>query len=107
VLRFISAPPAWRQVEHYAEPIFAAAQLQAAWHRLAARLCDRMTDATLGATELTARFYRIDRQCPAITLGFAAPCRDEFQSVSCSPKNLDKKSTPALASRPSLWRPAR
>ena len=79
VLRFIAAPPEWREAEHYAEPIFAPVQLQAALHRLAVKLCDRMTDATLGATALTARFYRIDRQCPAITLSFAAPCRDEFQ----------------------------
>jgi protein ImuB len=79
VLCFISAPPEWREAEHYAEPIFAPVQLQAALHRLAAKLCGRLADATRGATALTARFYRIDRQCPAIALGFAAPCRDEMQ----------------------------
>jgi protein ImuB len=79
VLRFISVPPEWREAEHFVEPIFTPAQLQAALHRLAVKLCDRLADATLGATALTARFYRIDRQCPTIPLGFAAPCRDEMQ----------------------------
>jgi protein ImuB len=79
VLRFYAAPPEWREVEHYAEPIFAPAQLQAALSRLAVKLCDRLADATLGATALTARFYRIDRQCLSIAIGFAAPCRDEGQ----------------------------
>lgn len=79
VLRFISTPPGWREVEHYAEPIFAPVQLQAALSRLAAKLCDRLTDATLGTTALSARFYRIDRQCPTVALSFAAPCRDETQ----------------------------
>jgi len=79
VVRFIAAPPEWREVEHHAEPIFAPAQLQAALGRLAAKLCARLEDATRGATALTARFYRIDRACPEMTLGFAAPCRDEVQ----------------------------
>jgi protein ImuB len=79
VIRFIATPPDWREAEHYAEPIFAPAQLQSALHRLAAKLCNRLADAARGATALTARFYRIDRQCPAITLGFAAPCRDDLQ----------------------------
>jgi protein ImuB len=79
VIRFISPPPEWREVEHYAEPIFAPAQLQAALARLAVKLCARLEEATLGATALTARFYRIDRACPALTLGFAMPCRDEMQ----------------------------
>jgi protein ImuB len=79
VLRFISAPPEWRELEHYDEPIFAPAQLQAALSRLAVKLCARLADATLGITALAARFYRIDRQCPAITLGFSVPYRDAMQ----------------------------
>jgi protein ImuB len=79
VIRFMSAPPSWQQAEHYAEPMFAPAQLQAALNRLAEKLCVRLADATLGALSLTARFYRIDRACPEISLGFATPCRDELQ----------------------------
>ncbi len=79
VRHFITAPPDWREAEHYAEPIFAPVQLQGALTRLAAKLCARLADAQAGATTLAARFYRIDSQRPEITLGFAAPCRDEFQ----------------------------
>ncbi len=78
-LPFITAPVAWREAEHYAEPIFAPAQLRGAMHRLAGRLCARLEDAQAGATAMTARFYRIDTGRPEIALGFAAPCRDEFQ----------------------------
>jgi len=78
-LRFISAPPEWREAEHYAEPIFAPAQLQGAIHRLTAKLCASLADARAGATAMTARFYRIDSERPEILLRFAAPCRDEFQ----------------------------
>ena len=77
------------------------------YHRLAAKLCGRLADATRGATALTARFYRIDRQCPAIALGFAAPCRDEMQISKLLIEKLAQESTPASASRPSHWRQAR
>jgi len=79
VLRFIAAPPEWREAEHYAEPIFTPAQLQAALTRLAIKLCTRLADAQTGATSLAARFYRIDSQRPEIPLGFATACRDEIQ----------------------------
>jgi protein ImuB len=79
VLAFVSAPPEWREAEHYAEPVFAPAQLQAALARLTTKLCPQLGDAQLGATALAARFYRIDGQRPEILLGFAAPCRDAFQ----------------------------
>jgi protein ImuB len=96
VLRFIAAPPEWREAEHYAEPIFAPAQLQAALHRLAVKLCGRMADATLGATALTARFYRINRQCPAIAMGFTAPCRDEFQICKLLTEKLGQDIDPGF-----------
>jgi len=79
ILKFISAPPEWREAEHYAEPIFAPIQLQAAIHRLTAKLCVRLADAQAGATAMAARFYRIDSERPEILLAFATPCRDEFQ----------------------------
>jgi len=79
VLRFISPPPEWREAEHYAEPIFAPAQLQAALARLAEKLSEALSAAQLGATALAARFYRIDAQRPEIILNFAMPCRDAFQ----------------------------
>jgi protein ImuB len=79
VLPFFNAPPDWRELSHYAEPIFAPAQLQAALDRLTARLCARLATAELGATLLEARFHRVDSQAPKIALGFAAPCRDECQ----------------------------
>ena len=41
--------------------------------------CARLEEACLGATSLNARFYRVDRACPAITLGFTTPCRDAAQ----------------------------
>ena len=78
-IRFMSAPPEWREMEHHSEPLLLPAQLQAALARLSDRLCVRLADATRGATELQARFYRVDRACPAIRLAFAAPCRDEVQ----------------------------
>ncbi|HQT63714.1 MAG: hypothetical protein B7Z75_01705 [Acidocella sp. 20-57-95] len=79
ILPFITAPPAWRLVEDYAEPIWAPQQLQAALERLAVQLCKDLAEASRGATALQARFYRVDAQCPEINLGFAEPCRDEFQ----------------------------
>ena len=35
--------------------------------------CARLEEACLGATSLNARFCRVDRACPAITLGFTTP----------------------------------
>jgi protein ImuB len=96
VIRFISAPPEWRAVEHYAEPIFAPAQLQAALRRLAAKLCGRLEGATLGAMSLTARFYRIDRVCPEMMLGFAAPCRDEAQIAKLLAEKLAQDIDPGF-----------
>jgi protein ImuB len=78
-IAFITPPPAWRVCEPYVEPIFAPAQLQGALSRLSTQLCTRLSAATRGATTLVARFHRIDRACPEIILGFAAPCRDEAQ----------------------------
>ncbi len=74
---FISQPPDWREMEHYAEPIFAPLQLQAALTRLAPRLCARLADAGRGATQLQARFYRVDSQFPEFLLRFAAPTHDD------------------------------
>jgi protein ImuB len=79
VIRFIAAPPDWREVEHHPEPLLLPAQLQAALGRLAARLCARLETSCRGATLLTARLYRVDRVCPEIRLVFAAPCRDAAQ----------------------------
>ena len=78
-LRFITAPPDWREIEHFAEPILTPAQLLAALARLTDRLCRLLAAASRGATSLIARFHRIDLQCPEIALGFAAPCRDTMQ----------------------------
>jgi protein ImuB len=75
--RFISQPPDWREIEHHAEPIFAALQLQAALKRLAPKLCARLAAAGQGATQLLARFHRVDSQCPEFLLRFAAPTVDD------------------------------
>jgi protein ImuB len=96
IIRFIAAPPEWQEAEHYAEPIFTPAQLQAALARLVAKLCARLEDATLGATALTARFYRIDRVCPEIVLGFAAPCRDEVQIAKLLCEKLAQEIDPGF-----------
>ncbi len=79
VLRFISPPADFCEIRHFAEPIFAPAQLQAALALLAVRLCARLAAAQAGATTLVARFYRVDAQRPEFLLRFAAPCRDELQ----------------------------
>ncbi len=78
-LHFITAPPEWREMLHYAEPIFAAPQLQAALAGLSTALCARLEQARLGAVELRAKFYRVDGQLPEILLRFATPCRDDGQ----------------------------
>ena len=96
VLRFCAAPPAWREAEHYAEPIFLPAQLQAALQRLSAKLCKRLATAALGATTLTARFYRIDRHCPEMVLRFAAPCRDEAQIARLLVETLAREIDPGF-----------
>ena len=75
--RFISQPPDWREIEHHAEPIFAPLQLQAALTRLAPKLCARLAAAGQGATQLLARFHRVDSQCPEFLLRFAAPTVDD------------------------------
>jgi protein ImuB len=81
VLKFVSAPPAWREVLHFAEPISAPEQLQVALGKLAGAVCEKLSDGWLGATVLTAVFYRVDSQRPKISLHFASPCRDEGQIV--------------------------
>ncbi len=78
-IHFITAPPEWRELEHHVEPLLAPEQLQAALSRLAAALCVRLEEACIGATVLSARFYRVDGSLPSTTLGFAVPCRDEAQ----------------------------
>lgn len=80
-VRFITAPQKWRVTEHYPEMLLEPGQLQAALARLAAALCAQLELACLGGTAITARFYRVDRACPVVTLGFAAPCRDEAQII--------------------------
>jgi protein ImuB len=76
--KFISPPPDWREIEHHAEPIFAPLQLQAALTRLAPKLCARLGNAGRGVTQLVARFYRVDSQCPEFLIRFAAPSHDEL-----------------------------
>jgi protein ImuB len=78
-LRFITAPPDWQEIEYHAEPILTPAQLLGSLARLTDRLCARLGAASRGATSLIARFHRIDLRCPEISLGFAAPCRDDAQ----------------------------
>ena len=95
-LRFCTAPPDWREVEHYAEPIFLPAQLQAGLHRLSAQLCRRLALAARGATALSARFYRIDRHCPEIVLGFASPCRDAAQIAKLLVEKLARDIDPGF-----------
>ena len=89
-LRFVTAPPDWRETEHHAEPIATPAQLLAALARLTETLCTRLAAAQRGATSLTARFHRIDAACPETTLGFAAPCRDETQIVRLLKERLSE-----------------
>ncbi|OYV37193.1 MAG: hypothetical protein B7Z80_13540 [Rhodospirillales bacterium 20-64-7] len=96
VIRFISAPPEWREAEQYAEPVLLPAQLQAALPRLSIRLCDRLAAACLGATRLTARFYRVDRACPEIRLVFAAPCRDAAQIAKLLVEKLAEQVDPGF-----------
>ena len=76
--KFISPPPDWLEIEHHAEPIFAPLQLQAALTRLAPKLCGRLSNAGRGVTQLVARFYRVDSQCPEFLLRFASPSHDEI-----------------------------
>ena len=89
-VRFITPPPEWREVEHHAEPLLAPAQLQAALARLTTALCARLEGACLGATALTARFFRVDRAVPAARLAFAAPCRDEVQIARLLKEKLNQ-----------------
>jgi protein ImuB len=95
-LRFYAAPPDWREVEHYAEPVLLPAQLQAALQRLSAKLCDRLSRAARGAMALSARFYRIDLQCPEIALKFAAPCRDAAQIAKLLVEKLAREVDPGF-----------
>jgi protein ImuB len=95
-LRFYAAPPQWREVEHYAEPILLPAQLQAALQRLSAKLCDRLGLAARGAMSLCARFYRIDLHCPEIILRFASPCRDPAQIAKLLVEKLAREVDPGF-----------
>jgi protein ImuB len=78
-LSFIMTPPEWREILHYAEPIFAPVQLQAALASLSTALCTQLEQGRLGAIELWAKFYRVDGQFPEFLLRFASPCRDAVQ----------------------------
>jgi protein ImuB len=95
-LRFYAAPPDWREVEHYAEPVLLPAQLQAALQRLSTKLCNRLGLAARGAMALSARFYRIDLQCPEIALKFAAPCRDAAQIAKLLMEKLAQEVDPGF-----------
>ncbi len=79
ILRFITEPPEWRDIRHFAEPIFAPAQLQTALATLTETLCKSLAKSQRGATALTATFYRVDSRRPETTLHFATPCRDDSQ----------------------------
>jgi len=78
-IHFITLPPEWREIRHFAEPIFAPAHLQTALATLTETLCKNLEKSQRGATALTATFYCVDSRRPEITLHFATPCRDEFQ----------------------------
>jgi len=78
-LHFITAPQEWRELRHFAEPIFAPVQLQAALAIITETLCQNLAKSQRGATTLTATFYRVDSRRPEITLHFATPCRDDAQ----------------------------
>jgi protein ImuB len=95
-IRFICEPPLWREVEQHLEPLLLPVQLQGALGRLAARLCARLAGDVRGATALVARFYRVDRACPEIRLGFAAPCRDEGQMAKLLIEQLAQKIDPGF-----------
>ena len=96
IIRFITAPPEWREAEPYSETLLLPAQLQAALTRLTARLCARLTTGMLGATALTARFYRVDRTCPTTHLAFATPCRDEAQIAKLLIEKLAQEIDPGF-----------
>ncbi len=89
-LKFFTPPPDWREIAHFAEPIFAPAQLQAALGRLVNALCPRLAAARLGATSLTACFHRIDSNLPQFVLRFAAPCRDAAQISKLAKEKLNE-----------------
>lgn len=95
-IRFITAPPEWLEMEPFMEPLLLPAQLQAALARLTTRLCTQLTKATLGATSINARFYRVDRACPAIHLSFAHPCRDEGQIIKLLIEKLAQEVDPGF-----------
>ncbi len=78
-LRFITEPPEWRDIRHFAEPIFAPAQLQTALATLTETLCKSLAKSQRGATALIAIFYCVDSRRPEINLHFATPCRDAAQ----------------------------
>ncbi len=80
-LRFLTEPVAWREAEYHAEPLLAAAQLQAALSRLTVRLCASLAEAEQGLTGLTAGFHRVDASLIQDRIGFAAPTRDAAHIV--------------------------
>jgi protein ImuB len=81
VLRFITAPPEWREIFCTAEPIFAPAQLQRVLATLTQSLSQNLTKSLRGATALAAIFYCVDGRRPEICLHFATPCRDDAQII--------------------------
>ena len=95
-LRFCAAPPEWREMEHYAEPILLPRAAAGGLQRLSAKLCDRLAIAGLGAMSLSARFYRIDLHCPEIALGFASPCRDAAQIARLLVEKLAREVDPGF-----------
>ncbi|HQT66796.1 MAG: hypothetical protein B7Z78_07065 [Rhodospirillales bacterium 20-60-12] len=79
ILRFLSAPPDWRESRHYPEPLLHAEALLHALGVLAHILCTRLGEAGLGLRLLQAQFFRADAQMVTFDIGFAAAMRDEIR----------------------------
>jgi protein ImuB len=69
-------PRPWSERLAFAEPIGTPEDLARALDLLAQRLCARLAAARRGGHAFTARFFRVDGQCPPIAIGTALPVRD-------------------------------
>ena len=79
----------WYEWLAFAEPIGTPEDLRRALVQLAALLCGRLGEQDKGGQRFAARFFRVDDEVPAITVGTSLPIRDGSYLAKLLGEKLD------------------